>query len=67
MRFLGVFNRSGLNKIILKRVKEGDFEFDDGTTTPISLRELKSYLNVEDLASKLTYAYIQQIAINEEI
>lgn len=66
MRFVGVFNRSGLNKVLLDRLNRGEFELYD-TAVPMSLRELKSYVHVKDLSNELTYAYIQQVAINEEL
>lgn len=66
MRLVGVFNRSGLNKAVLERLNRGEFELYD-TAVPMSLREVKSYIHVKDLDTELTYASIQQLAVNEEL
>lgn len=65
MTLMGVFTRSRLNKVISEQVKQGNFELEDNKKPTIS--DIKQFCYASDLNNALTYAYIEEVEINEEL
>ena len=61
----GGFTRSRLNKVISEQVKQGNFELEDNKKPTIS--DIKQFCYASDLNNALTYAYIEEVEINEEL
>jgi hypothetical protein len=59
MRIVGVFTWKGLIKVIKKRVKAGDFEFDN-------IKKIDQMI-VNEIDNFLKYGHIIEVEINEEV
>ncbi|HPK41734.1 MAG TPA: hypothetical protein PKZ69_08915 [Candidatus Cloacimonadota bacterium] len=65
MRLIGVFTRFGLSRVVAKRVLKGDFKIDD--LKKPSASDITKYCYINDLNNDLTYGYVEEVDINEEL
>lgn len=60
MKFMGVFTKPRLLRIIRREIKDNNFEYG----CPLSTLEEEDVRSLNDM---LTYGYIEEITINEEL
>lgn len=58
MSFVGVFNFKKLINLIKKRVRNGDYEFDN------EIKEIET-MEWDEIETLLEYGHIQEVSINE--
>lgn len=61
MNLIGVFTLTKLRKLVKERVKKGDFEFGGERITEID------NMDFDSIDTMLTYGYIIELGINEEL
>lgn len=65
MRLVGVFTRARLSRVIAERVNHKEFEFNNDQKPKAN--DVAQFPYVADLNNALTYGYIEELDINEEI